>query len=88
VLAIILMQFAIRFFDWRYFDTTGQIVIGTPGRYFLPNILPHFLLLVSGLGYFLPTRLAFDRLLAILSALLFLLTIYTTWAIILPRYYL
>ncbi len=71
-----------------YFDATGKILIGTPGRYFLPNILPHLLLIVSGLGYFLPTKFAFDRMLVSLSTLLFLLTTYATWAIILPRYYL
>ncbi len=88
VLSVTLLQLAIRFFDWRVFDATGEILIGTPGRYFLPNIIPHLLLVVSGLGYLLPTPCAFRRLLLIFSASLFSLVIYATWFVIVPRYYL
>lgn len=87
-ISIIVLQFAIRFFDWRVFDTTGKIIIGTPGRYFLPNVLSHMLLVVSGLGYWLGTKEHFRSLLQILATLMFLLTFYCTWFIILPRYYL
>lgn len=86
--SILSLQLAIRFFDWRIFDTTGKILSGTPGRYFLPNIIPHFLLVVSGLGYFTRTREAFQRLILILSVSLFALTSYAFWFIVLPRYYL
>lgn len=86
--SIIALQLAIRFFDWRVFDATGKILIGTPGRYFLPNILPHILLVVSGLGYWLGTKECFQSLLRLLALLMFLLTLYCSWFIILPRYYL
>lgn len=88
LVSIITLQFAIRFFDWRVFDTAGKIIIGTPGRYFLPNILPHMLLIVSGLGYWAGTRERFQSLLGLLAILIFLLTLYCSWFIILPRYYL
>lgn len=87
-ISILFLQFAIRFFDWRIFDATGKILSGTPGRYFLPNIIPHILLIVSGLGYFTETREAFQKLLLTLSISLFILTSYAFWFIILPRYYL
>ncbi len=86
--SILFLQLAIRFFDWRIFDATGKILSGTPGRYFLPNIIPHFILMVSGLGYFTPSREAFHKLVLILSISLFTLTMYAFWFIILPRYYL
>ena len=86
--SIVLLQIAIRFFDWRILDTTGKMLSGTPARYFLPNIAAHFLLLVAGLGYFARSEGAFSRLLHILSALLFLLALYSFWFLILPRYYL
>ncbi|MFA9262138.1 MAG: DUF2142 domain-containing protein [Undibacterium sp.] len=88
LISLIFLQLAIRFFDWRIFDTTGKILIGTPGRYFLPNIIPHLLLIVSGLGYFTRTRESFQKLLLTLSISLFALTSYALWFIILPRYYL
>lgn len=88
LLSILALQLAIRFFDWRIFDTTGKILIGTPGRYFLPNILPHMLLVVSGLGYWLGTKERFQFLLRLLSAGMLLLIFYCSWFIILPRYYL
>lgn len=88
LVSLIFLQLAIRFFDWRIFDTTGKILIGTPGRYFLPNIIPHFLLIVSGLGYFTRTKESFRKLLLALSICFFTLTLYALWFIILPRYYL
>ena len=47
---ILFLQFAIRFYDWRVFDATGQILIGQPGRYFLPNIIGHLILVSVGFG--------------------------------------
>ncbi|MBP9751312.1 MAG: DUF2142 domain-containing protein [Candidatus Moranbacteria bacterium] len=47
---IISLQFAIRFYDWRVFDATGQVLIGQPGRYFLPNLIGHLVLVVVGVG--------------------------------------
>lgn len=47
---ILFLQFAIRFYDWRVFDAAGKILIGQPGRYFLPNIIGHLILVSVGLG--------------------------------------
>lgn len=85
---ILALQLAIRFYDWRVFDATGQILIGTPGRYFLPNIIPHILLIVTGLGFFTQNKKQFDILLKILLVLMILFSLYTMINVILPRYYL
>lgn len=85
---IITLQLAIRFYDWRIFDTTEKILIGTPGRYFLPNIIPHIILLVTGLGVFTQNKRQFDILLRVLALLMILLSFYALINVIIPRYYL
>jgi hypothetical protein len=47
---ILALQVAIRFYDWRVFDATGQVLIGQPGRYFLPNLVGHLVIVSVGLG--------------------------------------
>lgn len=82
------LELAIRFYDWRIFDAYAKILIGTPGRYFLPNIIAHFALLATGLGFFCRSRVQFHWLLKILLVLMLLLSSYSLFDIILPRYYL
>ncbi len=84
----IALQLAIRFYDWRIFDTTGKILIGTPGRYFLPNVIGHIILLITGLGFFLRSRAQFHVLLKSLVIIFILLNIYIFLDVIIPRYYL
>ena len=86
---ILSLQLAIRFYDWRTFDITKQILIGTPGRYFLPTILPHFVILVTGFGFlFTKNRAQFTLLLKTLSLGMLLLSMYAVFNVIIPRYYL
>ena len=86
---ILSLQLAIRFYDWRTFDITKQILIGTPGRYFLPTILPHFVILVTGFGFLFTTnRAQFTLLLKTLSLGMLLLSMYAVFNVIIPRYYL
>ena len=86
---IITLQLAIRFYDWRVFDTTGKILIGTPGRYFLPTVVPHLLILVTGLGFLLTkNRAHFTTLLKALTVGMILLCLYAIFDVIIPRYYL
>lgn len=85
---IIALQLTIRFYDWRIFDTHGQILIGQPGRYFLPNIISHLLLVVIGLGILLRTQSRFLLALKGLALGMILLQFHAIINIILPRYYL
>lgn len=82
------LQFAIRFYDWRVFDATAKILIGTPGRYFLPSIIAHFALLATGLGFFCRSKARFHQLLKTLLVCMLLLQLYAMFSVILPRYYL
>jgi 4-amino-4-deoxy-L-arabinose transferase-like glycosyltransferase len=85
--SIALLQAAIRFYDWYGRYTIGEGV-GTPGRYFLPNIIPHFMLLVIGFGMLVKTEWAFGLILRILLVLMVFLNLYSVFWIIIPRYYL
>lgn len=85
--SILLLQTAIRFYDWygRYMYGEG---VGTPGRYFLPNIIPHLILMTTGLGMFVRSSRSFGILLRVLLSLMVLLSFYAIFWIIIPRYYL
>ena len=47
---IIALQLGIRSYDWNTFAHSGSLVLGTPGRYFLPNLASHLILFFVGLG--------------------------------------
>lgn len=85
--SIVLLQAAVRFYDWY-----GQFIVGdnvgTPGRYFLPNIIPHFMLLVIGFGMLVRSERALGLILRAFLVLMVLLNLYSVFWIIIPRYYL
>ena len=85
---IIALQIAIRFYDWRVFDYTGKILIGQPGRYFLPNIVPHLLFIVTGIGFLLHRKTRFILAMKILALATILFQLHAIVNVIIPRYYL
>jgi hypothetical protein len=82
------LQFGIRLHDWHVFQETGSLALGTPGRYFLPTLLPQLLLMAIGIGTLLKQSLFFERSLLLFTALILAFHLYTTWLIIIPRFYL
>lgn len=88
ILILLTLQGLIRFYDWKIFHSAGSIVIGTPGRYFLPNIISHFAVLFFGLGSLCPKRKYFDTLLIISLILMIGLFFHSFISVIIPRYYL
>lgn len=87
MLSLIVLQVAIRFYDWRIFDLREKILISTPGRYFLPNVAAHMLLLTVGLGWFCRKKEYFTALLKILLVLMAGFFIHAVFNVIIPRYY-
>ncbi|MDD2766367.1 MAG: glycosyltransferase family 39 protein [Candidatus Moranbacteria bacterium] len=85
---MIALQLAIRFFDWRIFDAYKQILIGQPGRYFLPTIIPHIIVMAVGLGFFTRSKKQFDILIKTLLVSMILLSLHAMIDVIIPRYYL
>ncbi len=82
------LQIAIRFYDWRIFDTHGEIIIGQPGRYFLPNIIAHLLVVITGIGFLVRQEKRFVLALKILALAMILLELHAIVNVIIPRYYL
>lgn len=85
---IIALQLAIRFYDWRIFDSSKQILIGQPGRYFLPNISAHLLIIITGIGFLLRQENRFILAMKILTLTMILLQLHAIVNVIIPRYYL
>jgi len=92
---IIVLQIGIRVADWKVFAGSGNLALGTPGRYWLPNIVPHFVLLAMGLkivtGFFRSRAMRtkyFELSLLGFLALMILYWCYEVFDIIIPRFYL
>ena len=85
---IVALQLGIRVADWNVFAHTGSLDLGTPGRYFLPNLASHLVLVFVGLGMLLGTR---ERLKIVLLCGVVLMCFFSTlvtFDLILPRFYL
>jgi len=85
---IVSLQLGVRIADWKIFMRTGGLDLGTPGRYFLPNLASHIILLFVGLGALLRKERYFKNALILGLILTFSFSMYLTFNVILPRYYL
>lgn len=88
LLMIALLQLGIRFADWSLFQTLGRIETGLPGRYFLPNIAAHIILVFVGIGALLKKKMFFERSLIVGLILMMALMLYLISNVIIYRYYL
>lgn len=88
-LAIFLaLQLGVRFADWRLFDSRGDQILGTAGRYFIPALVAHLILLIVGTGAFFKHEENFRIILKIGLVLMVSLFGYSILSIMIPRYYL
>lgn len=91
IFMIIILQLGIRTADWSIFSQTGSLDLGTPGRYFLPNIISHLILVFTGLGtLFCHYRKEkwFDYSLLAALILMVSLTMYIIFDVVIYRFYL
>ncbi len=95
LVSILALQVGIRLADWKVFVESGSLVLGTPGRYWLPSIVPHFVLLAMGLksvwGFLKNKRLREKYFELSLLAFLVLMILYWSYEVadvIIPRFYL
>ncbi len=88
---IVALQLGIRAADWSIFSNTGSLDLGTPGRYFLPNLASHLILVFTGLGallsHFKKERFFNHVLLAGLLGM-FAFVMYLIFDVIIYRFYL
>lgn len=85
---IIALQLGVRMADWNVFISAKSLDLGTPGRYFLPNLASHLILVFVGLGMLLGKREYFKNILLGGVILMFFFSLYLTFNVILPRFYL
>ncbi|MFA7209289.1 MAG: hypothetical protein WC120_03300 [Parcubacteria group bacterium] len=88
---IFALQLSIRAFDWRVYVHEGIISLGTPGRYFLPNLVSHIILFYTGLGMLfhkIKKEHFFEYSLKLGAILMFSLSMYIIFDVIIYRFYL
>ena len=85
---IIALQLGIRLADWKFFANSGSLVLGSPGRYFIPNLAAHIVLVFVGLGMLLKKKKYFEDALSLGAVLMFCFTTYLIFNAILFRFYL
>ncbi len=88
LLMIIALQLGIRTYDWKVFISFHRLTLGTPGRYFLPNLASHLILLFVGLGMLFKKERYFKNALLTGFILMFSFCFYIIFNFILPRFYL
>jgi hypothetical protein len=85
---IVALQAGIRFADFKVFAEVGSLELGAPGRYFLPNIVSHLIIVFVGLGVIFKKKEYFERSLLFGLILISSFYFYEIFNIIIPRYYL
>ncbi len=88
ILILVALQLGIRAADFNVFLHTHKLDLGTPGRYFLPNLATHIILVFVGLGALLGTKERFRFALSSGVICMILFSLYLTLDVILPRFYL
>ena len=89
---IIALQIGVRIADWSVFSRIGgmKMSLGTPGRYFLPNLVSHILLVGVGLGAllaWLKKEQYFEPILLTILISIFSLMMYLIFNVIILRFY-
>ncbi len=89
---IIALQIGVRIADWSVFSRIGgmKMSLGTPGRYFLPNLVSHILLVGVGLGAllaWLKKEQYFEPILLTILIGIFSLMMYLIFNVIILRFY-
>jgi len=87
VVMIILLQFGIRAADWTIFRNLGSLELGTPGRYFLPNLTTHIILVFIGIGALLQKKIYFERLLIMGLIIMMTFMMYIIFDTMIFRFY-
>ena len=87
IFMMLLLRFVIHLFDWRlrFMDIDS---IGLPGRYFLPTIIPHIILVLTGWAMIFRNTVLYSIFLKLVFVAMVLLSLYALFWITLPRYYL
>lgn len=88
LLLLLALQIGVRFNNWRITASGSELLYGTPGRYFIPNLAVHMAIIFTGLGMLARKKKYFDTVL--LAGLVFMLafSLHIIFNVIIPRFYL
>ncbi len=86
------LEAGVRIADWAAYNHVGSMSegLGTPGRYFLPALAAHLLLIFAGIGYllaFLHLGKIFENILIAFLVLMFAFHTYFLFNVIILRFY-
>lgn len=84
---ILVLQFGIRFADWKIWEKQNSVELATSGRYFLPNLISHLMLVATGIGYLLRKEKFLEIFLALALIAMFTFSAYLIFIGMIPRYY-
>ncbi len=84
---ILVLQFGIRFADWKIWEKQNAVELATSGRYFLPNLISHLLLVAAGIGYLLKKERFLEIFLTFALIAMFISSAYLIFIGIIPRFY-
>jgi len=97
LMMLVLLQLGIRFADWIFFYKLGRLETGTPGRYFIPNLTTHIILVFTGIGAliegisfrykFAKSKEYFEKSLTVGLILMVIFMMYIIFDTIIFRYY-
>lgn len=88
IIILLALQIGVRFYDWKVFYKTDDFALGAAGRYFMPNIIAHFIVVFSGIGVVLRRNDYFELALKITLILMATFSLYSIFNMIIPRFYL
>lgn len=81
------LQAGILFNNWKITSSGAEKLIASPGRYFIPNIAAHIIVMFTGIGALLRKKILFRAAAIFGIILMFTFSFYLIFNIIIPRYY-
>lgn len=84
---ILALQAGVRFADWRFFIEHNSVEFSTSGRYYLPNLISHLILVATGIGFLLKKEKFLEIFLALALIAMFISSAYLIFIGIIPRFY-
>ncbi len=87
LILLLALQIGIRFYDWKVFYSGRGFDLGTVGRYFIPNIISHFIVLFAGMGAILRKSGYFENFLKIVLIAMIAMAFHSIFNVIIPSFY-
>lgn len=87
IIMLFCLQFGVLFNNWRITAKDTEMLLASPGRYYIPNLASHLILLSVGIGSLLKKENYFNIALASCLILMSAFNFYVIFFAIIPRFY-